>query len=466
MDSATPEQNETRPESPRKSPGFLFDTIGDFMKLKTISLILAGTLLVTTASRAQNALPDTFIAGKITVTGNKETKAWVIEREADFEPGDTVTAGGLKRITQRIEATGLFNRVETLGHFNPETGQTDIEFKLTESFYLIPYPVLYFNAGHYDQLNYGAGLVDRNFRGNGDILAVSGWLGFAPGFSLFYENPWIGGKNSRHYLSGEITQINYTNRSLFWDHFTEEYLTFQVFVKKYLNRFLYAGAGAEMNRINLATHLDVNPDGKKKFWYFVPFAEVSFDNRDFQPYPHKGIFLKYRISKYGLSNPNIDNWAFSLDNRFYLPLAERHALAFKSFHQFYSSEPEVFQKSYFGYEQRLRGYFYRIFESNNLSLNTLEYRFPITDIRYFTVQRWADMFGDMFKNLKYGLSGSVFINNGISWNNLKEVSLRKSRTGYGLGLNVIVPFVETVRIESAWDDRGNLEGILDVGISF
>lgn len=436
------------------------------MRLRLIVGLFLFSLMVTAYSRAEVPENTKFKAGKVWVSGNKVTKPWVIERECAFEPGDSVSSEELAFIVARLEATSLFNRVESIRHFQPETGLTDIEFRVTESLYVIPYPVLNFNGGHFDEFNYGLGVVDRNFRGSGELVALSGWLGYAPGFSLFYENPWIGGKNTRHYFSADISRINIANRSLYYNHFTEEHLSLKFFVKKYLTRFFYMGVGNDLRRINLSSDLDVNPAGDKEFWFTAPFIELCYDSRDYQYYAHQGIFLKYLIQKNGIGSKNIDNFSFNLDNRAYYKFSEKTALTARSVHQIYSSEPEVFQKSHFGYEYRLRGYFYRIFESNNITMNSLEFRFPISDIRFFSFKNAGELFGDAAKNLKYGLSGTVFINNGISWNNLSELAIKKSRSGFGVGLNLILPGIEALRLESAWDDHGRYEGILDVGVSF
>lgn len=439
---------------------------GVVVRFRLIVYIFLFSLLVTAYSRAAEPENTRFKVGKTWVTGNKVTDPWVINRECDFESGDFLTSEALTLVVNRLEATSLFNRVEAIRHYQPESGLTDIEFRITESIYLIPYPVLSFNGGRFRDVNYGAGVVNRNFRGMGELIALSGWWGYAPGFSLYYENPWIGGKNSRHYFSADISRINIANRSIYYNNFTEEHLSFNFFVKKYLTRFFYIGVGNDLRRINLVSDLDVNPAGEKKFWFTAPFAEFCLDSRDYQKYAHSGLFLKYLVVKNGVGSKNIDNVSFNLDNRVYYKFTERTALTARSVHQIYSSEPEVFQKSHFGYEYRLRGYFYQIFESNNISLNSLEFRFPISDIRFFSFKNVDAIFGDAGKNLKYGLSGTVFINNGISWNNLSELAIKKSRSGFGVGLNLILPGIEALRLESAWDDHGRYEGILDVGVSF
>lgn len=407
----------------------------------------------------------TIRVGKFWVMGNEQTDSWVIERELPFRYGDLITEDELEFTRARIEATGLFNRVVIVKRPGIPAGYTDLEIQVTETFYLYPVPVFDFVGGRFSDINYGGGLIHRNFRGNAEILGFTGWLGYSPGFSFYYENPWIGGK-SRHFLSAEISRYSAPSRTLTWDSFDEYWWKLNLFVKKYTNRYFYLGLGLSENHIRLATAEPVNGNGPTEFWFFAPYLEASYDSRDFPAYAHRGMLAKLRVTKNGISNPDINNWMVAIDGRYFLRLAERQAIGFNSAHLVTIGSPEVFQYNYLGYENRLRGYFYDVVESKNLTLTQVEYRFPVSKIWYINPGLANSTTGQATENLKFGFSGTLFAAHAISWDSPDNVSVRNTRSGYGAGLNIIVPYLEAIRLEAAFNDKGTFNAVFALGVSF
>lgn len=415
--------------------------------------------------------PDSrFVAGKIFVIGNQITDKWVIEREMIFNEGDTISDTRMKLSIGRVESTRLFNRVDYRLLDTDDPMRKNIEIEVSESIYHLPYihfipiPILNTDGGHVEKLSYGLGGLDRNFRGKGETVYIAAWIGYSPGFEVFYENPWIGPKDNRFYLSVSMMKNDFVNRSLAFDHFTEKRSSFGILVKKYTNPWLYAGIGIDGKQYILDYHDPLASGGTFEDTFFAPYLEISYDDRDVKLYSHRGFYAKYKFQKNGLHDDDVDNWYFELDNRYFINFGDRHALGFQSVHNITEGHQPIYQHMFIGYEKRVRSYFYSKKEGKNLMINSIEYRFPITDILYYSLNN--PLLGDAGNNIKYGLSGTLFIDHGNFWERTADISAQNSMLGFGFGINLLVPYYEAIRFESSWNKDGEYEGILAVGISF
>lgn len=410
------------------------------------------------------------IAGKILVTGNIETNSWVVERELLFEEGDTVTTEKLIQSIGRIESTRLFNRAEYFLHPTADATKKNIEIRVSESLYhlpliyFIPIPILSTNGGSLNRISYGLGLLDRNIAGTAQELYFGAWIGFSPGFEMIYTNPWLGSKQNRFHLQVSLVKTNFENRSKLYNHFNENHFSVGMLVKKYWNSWFYTGIGVEGKHFDLDYPVPLG--GGKTFQdsFFAPYLEISFDNRDLKLYSHRGLFTKYKLQKNGVADTDMDNWYMEWDNRYFYQLGVRQAVGFQSFHQATIGTQPIYQQVYIGYEKMVRGYSFSKIGGKNLMINSVEYRFPITDVYYMNLD--DPLLGSAGQNVKYGFSGTLFIDQGNFYTDLRDISVDSSLLGFGFGLNFLIPYYEAVRLEAAWNRKLIFEVNLTVGISF
>jgi hypothetical protein len=134
----------------------------------------------------------------------------------------------------------------------------------------------------------------------------------------------------------------------------------------------------------------------------------------------------------------------------------------------------IHDRPFLGFKERIRGYFtrkfpqpslYEHFSSYEISLNSFEIRFPIVPIKYFTYDG-VPLLSMFSRNLKYGLSGGIFIDSGIVWQDKSEFALRKFFTGFGGGLHLHLPYINLLRLEYAVNDKGENQFIIDAGVAF
>jgi len=129
---------------------------------------------------------------------------------------------------------------------------------------------------------------------------------------------------------------------------------------------------------------------------------------------------------------------------------------------------------YLGFYERIRGYFNRVFPPTSdfryfvapeISLSSLEIRFPILPIRYFSYEG-IPMLSTFSRDLKFGLSAGIFVDSGIAWQKSSEFSLKNHFTGSGVGLHIHFPYINVLRLDYAWNDQGHREFIVDIGVAF
>ena len=201
---------------------------------------------------------------------------------------------------------------------------------------------------------------------------------------------------------------------------------------------------------------------------------IKWDRRDLFEYPRKGFYLYYNLQRTGFSRHQARFWRFKFDNRFYLPLGRKISLGLRNLIIFQKGNLPIYDRAYLGYENRIRGYYqkvlpptklFRDFPSPHLSLSSLEFRFPILPVFYFSWKS-APLFSTFYRDLKFGISGTLFMDSGIVWEKNEQLALHNFYTGYGVGLNFHLPYIYILRLEYAWSDKGAGEFIVGMGVSF
>jgi hypothetical protein len=164
----------------------------------------------------------------------------------------------------------------------------------------------------------------------------------------------------------------------------------------------------------------------------------------------------------------------TIDGRYYRPVLGPVSLAVRQLFILNDGTMPVYARVFLGFNERIRGYYnlilpdparYADYRSYSISLTSLEIRFPILPIRYFSIEN-GPLIPSLFRNLKFGLSAGFFVDSGIVWRNAGDVRLNDFYTGYGVGLHIHLPYINVLRLEYALNRTGRGEFIIDTGISF
>lgn len=154
-----------------------------------------------------------FLAGKdssakiiihsINISGNKKTKEFVIRREMQLQPGDTITAAAfpneVQKLQQQVYNTNLFLEVK-VGLEEVAGNTVDINIAVKERWYIFPIPKfqlidrninewLQKYNGDLDRVVYGVKFTHYNLTGHRDLLRLTLLNGFTRNVALTYFKP-------------------------------------------------------------------------------------------------------------------------------------------------------------------------------------------------------------------------------------------------------------------------------------
>ena len=184
---------------------------------------------------------------------------------------------------------------------------------------------------------------------------------------------------------------------------------------------------------------------------------LSADGKD--RLPSVGSFLVYN-SLNSMTNPtdgwfgqvdiqrqfgDANTWILTLDGRRMQPLAARSTLSIVAFSTLQSGEvgrdvPEYNQFG-IGGENSVRGWSLGSRTGKNQAIGTLEYLYAVVPVRPFTV------FG---MNLYGGIQLAAFGDVGTAWTD--HFSASEAIDGYGVGLRVLFPFIDVIRLDLAFGE--------------
>jgi outer membrane protein assembly factor BamA len=390
----------------------------------------------------------------IEVVGNASTRAEVILREMETRVGGPFSPGIAEADRKRIQGLGLFNRVEVLAV--PDADAVRCIVLVTERWALIPYPVLHRNDRDWSKWSYGAGLRHINVRGRAERLDLLASAGYNPVARMVYENPWFGGPLrlqagfgvafkqvlSRHFTDATVQERHIAGSGRFGKRF---------------GLFFSANAVFGYREVRLSPGVF---DGLRFRKDRIPFLGGVFlyDRRDLKEYAGRGFFIYLSALQNGLPGSSPDYARFEADIRSYLPVGRSVCIAVRNATGLSSGPVPVHDRLYFGYEERIRGHFFDTAEGENRHLAAVAVRFPVLPVRYFDL---GDDPGA--SDLKFGISAGLFAETGVVWSQGDRLQARRLNSGYGAGLHFHLPYVDVLRVESAFDEQGRHQWIVDIG---
>lgn len=195
-----------------------FFAIVQFQKADSMLRVLAFFCFITSSLFAVAASSDSvsinppinkrFVINNITISGNNRTKSRIIIRELPFKINDTIRQSDLESVLLRAKNnvlnTSLFNfvRIDTVPFFE---NRIDVHIDVKERWYIFPVPLFEIAERNFNtwllnptlqRANYGFYLIDENFRGLKENLALKIRLGYAEQYELSYSIPYIDKKQT------------------------------------------------------------------------------------------------------------------------------------------------------------------------------------------------------------------------------------------------------------------------------
>lgn len=290
-------------------------------------LSLPATLL------AQNPDDPYIVINKIIIEGTKKTKDYIILREMEVQPGDSIpvaqVAQTLEQNRKRVMNTGLFARIKiNVKDWQPPDNRVTLLIEAIEAWYIYPIPIFEladrnFNVWWVEQnrslqrVNFGVRLSHSNLTGHRDLLRVKLQYGYTNKLELTYGFPFINKKetiglvgNALYTRNKEIARNTIFNQLDFYrddDNFLLRRvrfgltLTYRPYLRTFNNFTLRYHRHSTTKGVTIP---DLNPDffleGRRRQRYFAFSYQFEYDDRDIVAYPLRGNYFSFNFIQEGL----------------------------------------------------------------------------------------------------------------------------------------------------------------------
>lgn len=419
--------------------------------------VLFGSVL-----KGQTDSNSALIVRDIQIIGNRTTKDYVILREMSLKPGDTLSQAALELDRDNIYNLQLFNKVDV--DYAVERQQATIFVTVSERWYFIPYPILGMKYRDISKLYYGAGVVHENFRGRNEKLFANICFGYDRWFMMNYQNPKITDNDDIFAGAGLTLQRIHNLSSGYGEYENSNVILSGTLGKRFgIYRSFYATAGYELWEVNdPLIGRTVSPTGADRF--FVAMMQYRYDTRNNKEYTTNGTLISIALAKDGFGESDVNLVSAAYDIRKFFGFNGESGLGFHTSGSFtWGGLIPPYLHSFFGYDDRIRGYFYKVIEAEDKIAASIELRLPILSPRYieFDFIKIPE-----FQKLRYGLYFGIFADAGKAWYRTDVVARQPWYSGYGAGLQFLLPYGFTIRTEGAVNNYGAAEFVLDFDTSF
>ena len=435
----------------------------------------------------------TYFIADISYSGNKQTKAFIIERELSFAPGDTLTGEQLKAHFKHSEEnllnTALFNFVTITSQVADSSAEKIIPLHVTvmlkERWYTWPTPVfdvaeqninVWWRNGHnFDRASYGFFLWRYNFRGRKESIALICRFGYSQQFGGQYAIPYINKKRTIGVtLTGTYTrnhEVSFATRNnqLVYYKDNENRIRGETSGSMMFSyrKEVYWRQTLDLRYTNLTVYdtvTDMNPDyfagGSSRMEYFTVSYHVTRDYRDIKAYPLRGHFEEFEATKHGLGilpDEKLNIFAMAAGIRGYAEILPRiFAAGMLRARWNPSKEIPYYHQRALGFGTYIRGYEYYVIdgESYGVAKASLRYQLlkphiykipylPIDKFNTFHLAIYTDLYADggyvedrESKPADHNYLGNKFL------------------FGYGAGLNIVTYYDIALRLEYSFNIEG------------
>ncbi|GMR24093.1 MAG: hypothetical protein BMS9Abin37_2589 [Acidobacteriota bacterium] len=395
---------------------------------------------------ASSALSDDLegkIVTEIRLHGLAHTKEYVVERELVSRVGEPFSEQNVKKDAERLDRLRIFSFIE-IRSIAADSG-VRIEIEVRETF---PYmPTLSIQVNDENGASAGPGFKSVNFLGRGIELGAAAQFGGSTNLDLSFANPWVSG----NHLSYRARYL-YRDRPNELDDFNEITNELEARFGSYIGEAGRIGVQAAFSTIRSDRDgVTLSPDNLDK----IPSLGVylGYDTRDIWSRPGIGWRNELDITKSDVRDTPRGFWTTNIDLRRYQTWQTRHTLLLTSLTTLQSGtvgeDVPIYADFHIGGTNTIRGWPLDSRVGKNQFINTVEYRYLLTEPRPFSFS---------FFTAYIGLQLAAFADFGHAWSESKDFAMNQFIGGYGVGLRVLIPFVDEIRLDVGWGAPG--EGIM------
>lgn len=323
-----------------------------FISCLLVALLPTSTALARSADTTGRVPGSYVIIGAVTISGNQLTKEFVIRREMNLLPGDTLlTATLAERLSanaRRIFNTQLFLSAQVLADSAGASNEVNLRVVVNENWYLWAAPYARLNDRNLNEwvdrgrdlrrLNFGAFADHENLFGRMQKLEFVFETGFTNRFTLRYNIPYLNkGRNL-----GLFSEFRYQTLANMAYNTIDDQLAFvyqdRVLTRQFDGRlklrrrqgfyvFHYVDLTYSQTRIDPSV-VDLNPyylrPNRTELDYFGLGYTFRYDRRDNINFSLKGRTFIADIRRMGLlPTDDFGSWQFRLAYGDYYPLGRK-----------------------------------------------------------------------------------------------------------------------------------------------
>lgn len=386
--------------------------------------------------------------GQILVQGLNKVQESTVLTQMMSKVGQPYSAANLAQDKQRLDRMALFTRIVLDAHAG--AGGVVIQVEVKETLPYLPFPSFSITAEQ--GVTAGAGFKSTNFLGSGASVATVARFGGASEFEILAAAPWRPKGsfwwNATYFLKNRINK--YYN-----DHEISNEIDLQA-GKQVTDKFRI---GARFHFLSLKSDLPgitLSPTNKD----VTPGVGIvaEYDSRDSWTIPKRGWWNSFDATANGLGADG-NYRTFNFDVRRYQPLAERHGLAIFSLLTLQTGtvgkDLPVHEILHIGGTNSMRGWEINARQGKDQWLNTFEYRYDLVKVHDLAIKKL---------NFYLGVQLAAFVDSGSAWTESSDFS-KNFIGGAGLGIRLIVPYVNQVRLDFGFIGQSGHSVIPALGMS-
>ncbi len=447
-------------------------------KIISISIVF---ILINACISAQSV-----IVSEINLKGNHKTKSKIIFRELEFKIGDTLLIENYseikKKSAQNLMNISLFNFVkinDTIIDYNKLIVNVDV----VERWYIWPIPVFdiadrnfntWWKTKDFRRVNYGIDLMVYNFRGRNETLDFLFSLGYDEKYGIGYKIPYIDKKQMLGFsLKVEYSQnhevaVNTVNDKVLFYKNNDKYPKFKVafstgiFYRPDINNTHTIELSYEKYKFS-DTLLKLNPNYSTANHidnHFLSFYyQFKSDHRDYKPYPLKGHYFDFEITKNGISllkNELADYYIFKATFRKFWELQNRYYAAI-GLSSAVSNELPYFIQNGLGYgRDYLRGYEYYVINGQKYALLKTNLKYALVPQKVIKVDFVKT---EKFNTIPYAFYVNLYSDFGYIENPQKSYNsslINKILYSGGLGIDFVTYYDKVMRLDFSLNHNGEI----------
>ena len=378
------------------------------------------------------------VVSKIIIEGNKKTKDFILLREIHHQLHEPVDTVKILNDKNRIENLGIFSEVDW--ELLPlDNGTLILKYIVKESIQKTP-PTIFPTYNESKGWSLNTLWVFNNFRGQNQLLALSGSIGGEDTYGISFKDPWI---------------LN--------DHIS---FSFNIMRNLYKNRFLNSDVELKSMRIGVGkwfkdkikTELSLASESKifkleqeiAQYKYIHAYSNIRYDTRDIFWNPRRGFLISSSfeyLRGYDFKIFHTLIWNQSLSFYKKLNNIQKNAvIALNGVIQKKFGYKDRFFQNYIGSSNTIRGW--QLPDSTTYRLEPFrighEYLQTSIEYRYEIIPKYVSSVGieSGLGIVCYSDAGFIIKNGCLNLNNSESILL-----GSGIGIRIPFPIVGVLRFD-------------------